>query len=49
MNRKKLYYIDGGHVTSIYPDSTMTLYVKDIYGDVYKNQKYYWELVEDKK
>lgn len=46
MKREFVYYIDGGYVTRLYSDSTMTLYVKDIYGDTYVNKKDFWELME---
>ena len=49
MKRKFVYYIDGGYCTKLYADSTMTLYIKDIYGDVYTNKNGLWELTEDEK
>lgn len=44
MKRKFIYFIDGGYSTRLYPDSTLAMFVTDVYGDVYINKKDYWEL-----
>lgn len=49
IKRKEIWIFDPEGVMKIEPSDCVAFYCDDIYGDVYKNKKDYWELVEDEK